>query len=131
MRSKTLLSVIAASGFLLVTASTRAPAQDPAVVNAKTIRVTLENDRVRVLEAVLAPGEKEQMHSHPAYVFYVVEGGTMRSHTADGKTSESELRPGQVFYRHPLTPWAENVGTTTVRVVLVELKDPSPPPAPR
>ena len=122
MRSRTFLSVIAASGTLLVAAAVRAPAQDPAVVNAKTIRVTLENDRVRVLEAVLAPGDKEQMHSHPAYVFYVLEGGTMRSHTADGKTSQSELRPGQVFYRDPLTHWAENVGTTTVRVVLVELK---------
>ena len=124
MRSRTFLSVIAVSGAILVAASARAPAQDPAVVNAKTIRVALENDRVRVLEAVLAPGDKEQMHSHTAYVFYVLEGGTMRSHTADGKTSESELRPGQVFYRDPLTHWAENVGTTTVRVVLVELKGP-------
>lgn len=125
MRSIRFPSLIAAGGLLLVAASARAPAQDPAVVNAKTIRVTLENDHVRVLEAVLAPGDKEQMHSHPGYVFYVLEGGTMRSHTADGKTSQSELRPGQVFYRDPLTHWAENVGTTTVRVLLVELKEPS------
>lgn len=37
-----------------------ASAQDPAVVNAKTIHVTFENDRVRVLEATLPPGVKEQ-----------------------------------------------------------------------
>ena len=43
-------------------------AQDPAVVNSKTIRVRFENDRVRVLEAILPPGTKEQVHSHPAYV---------------------------------------------------------------
>ena len=102
---------------------TAAHAQDPAVVNAKTIRVVLENERVRVLEAVLQPGDKEQLHSHPAYVFYVVEGGKMRNHTVDGKTTDTELRPGQAFYRDPLTHWAENVGTTTVRVLLVEIKD--------
>jgi beta-alanine degradation protein BauB len=109
---------------LLLSLSTGAPAQDPAVVNAKTISVKLENDRVRVLEAVLQPGDKEQLHSHPAYVFYVVEGGKMRSHTVDGKVTESDLKPGQVFYRDPLTHWAENIGSTTVRVVLVELKGP-------
>src|SRR5438067_1720707 len=49
-------------------------AQDPAVVNSKTIKVRFENDRVRVLEATLPPGVKEQVHSHPAYVIYVLEG---------------------------------------------------------
>ena len=29
--------------------------QDPAVVNSKTIHVKFENDRVRVLEAILPP----------------------------------------------------------------------------
>jgi len=76
---------------------------------------------------VLKPGDKERLHSHPAYVFYVVEGGRIRNHGVDGKTNETELRPGQAFYRDPLTHWAENVGTTTVRVVLVELKDPGSP----
>jgi hypothetical protein len=41
---------------------TSASAQDPAVVNAKTIKVRFENDRVRVLEATLPPGVKEQVH---------------------------------------------------------------------
>ena len=114
-----------AAAFLLALALTaQAPAQDPAVVNAKTINVKLENPRVRVLEAVLQPGDREQPHSHPAYVYYVLEGGKMRNHTVDGKTSDVDLQPGQVFYRDPLTHWAENIGTTPVRVVLVELKDP-------
>src|SRR5882724_7861955 len=53
---------------------TPAYAQDPAVVNSKTIRVRFENDRIRVLEAILPPGTKEQVHSHPAYVIYVLQG---------------------------------------------------------
>ena len=75
--------------FLAGSASVRA--QDPAVVNAATIHVTLENTRVRVLEAKLPPGAKEKLHSHPAYVIYVIEGGKIRNHAADGATSESEL----------------------------------------
>jgi len=110
------------AGLLALTGA--ATAQDPAVVNAKTIQVKLDNDRVRVLEAALKPGEKEQLHSHPAYVVYVVAGGKVRNHLADGKTSETEFKTGDVVYRDPLTHWAENIGTTTVRFILVELKNP-------
>ncbi len=107
--------------FLAGSASVRA--QDPAVINAATIHVTLENNRVRVLEAKLPPGAKEKMHSHPAYVIYVIEGGKVRNHAADGATSESELVTGATLYRDPLTHWAENIGNTTIHLILVELKE--------
>jgi quercetin dioxygenase-like cupin family protein len=99
-----------------------ASGQDPAVVNAKTIKVRFENDRVRVLEANLPPGVKEQVHSHPAYVIYVLEGGKYRNYAADGKTTEGELKTGEVLYRDPLTHAAENIGNTTMHMILVELK---------
>src|SRR5437773_1358796 len=63
---------------------TPAYAQDPAVVNSKTIRVRFENDRVRVLEAILTSGTKEQVHSHTAFVFLVLAGGLYRFYAADG-----------------------------------------------
>jgi beta-alanine degradation protein BauB len=116
---------LAASGLLMLLFGLRvAAAQDPAVVNAATIKVRLENDRIRVLEATLPPGAKEQMHSHPAYTFYVIEGGKVRNHLADGKTNETELKSGDVLYRDPLTHWAENIGTSTMHLILVELKNP-------
>ena len=98
-------------------------AQDPAVVNSKTIRVRFENDRIRVLEATLPPGVREQVHSHPAYVIYVLEGGRYRNYAADGKTTEGELKTGDVLYRDPLTHAAENIGDKTMHMILVELKD--------
>ena len=97
--------------------------QDPAVVNANTIAVKLDNARVRVLNATLKPGEKENLHSHPAYVVYVIEGGKLRNHMPDGRVVEAEFKPGDVFYSEPLTHWAENIGTTTLRFVVVELKN--------
>ena len=101
---------------------TRAYAQDPAVVNSKTIKVKFENDRVRVLEAILPTGTKEQMHSHPAYVIYVVEGGRYRNYASDGKVTEGELKAGEVLFREPLTHAAENIGDKPLHMILVELK---------
>ena len=123
-RTKSLLVGIATVGVLLAGLQ-EAPAQDPAVVNARSIRVKLENSRVRVLEATLRPGEKEQLHSHPAYVIYVLAGGKVRNHSVDGKTTETEFATGDTVYRDPLTHWAENIGTTTMHLILVELKNPS------
>jgi len=102
--------------------TTPASAQDPAVVNSTTIRVRFENDRVRVLEAVLPPGVKEQVHSHPAYVIYVIEGGRYRNYAADGKVSEGAFKTGEVIYRDPLTHAAENIGDKPMHFILVELK---------
>ena len=113
-------AVIATFTFIVWTTSV--PGQDPAVVNAKTIKVKFENDRVRVLEAELLPGVKEQVHSHPAYVIYVLAGGKYRNYAADGKTTEGELKTGEVLYRDPLTHAAENIGNTTMHMILVELK---------
>ncbi len=114
------LALVVACGLSLSTAA----AQDPAVVNAKTIRVKLENDRVRVLEATIAPGVKEETHSHPANVIYVLTGGKLRNYGADGKATETELKTGDVIYREPLTHAAENIGSSTLHLILVELKDP-------
>jgi quercetin dioxygenase-like cupin family protein len=99
-----------------------APAQDVAAVNARTIKVTLDNDRVRVMEATLKPGAKEQPHSHPATIVYVLAGGKARSHPAKGPATDVTYETGQTLYREPLTHWAENIGTTTIRLVIVELK---------
>jgi quercetin dioxygenase-like cupin family protein len=97
--------------------------QDPLKVNSNTIALKLENSRVRVLEATLKPGDEEKTHSHPAYVVYVIEGGKFRNHAADGTVTDGEFKTGDVIYRDPLTHSAENIGNTTIRLVLVELKN--------
>jgi quercetin dioxygenase-like cupin family protein len=117
-----LILVLLVVGFVRGDASVRR-AQDPLVVNSKTIALKLENARVRVLEASLEPGAKEKMHSHPAYVIYVIAGGKTRTHGTDGTVTDTEFHTGDVIYREPVTHWAENIGTTTLRFELVELKN--------
>jgi quercetin dioxygenase-like cupin family protein len=107
----------------LASVAQAARAQDVAAVNPGTIKVTVDNDTVRVMEATLKPGVKEQLHSHPSSIVYVLAGGKVRSHTPDGKVSEATYTAGQTLYREPLTHWAENVGTTTIRLLVVELKN--------
>lgn len=96
--------------------------QDPAAVNPSSITVKLENDSVRVMEAVLPPGFKEKLHHHPGYVMYILDGGAVRLHTPDGGFRDSRFESGRVFYSDPITHWAENTGTTTIRVLIVELR---------
>jgi quercetin dioxygenase-like cupin family protein len=118
MRIQSFLFTIAvALAFLLP-----AHAQDPAVVNSKTIKVKFENDRVRVMEAILPPGVKEAVHSHPAYVIYVAEGGKYRNYASDGKVTEGEFKNGEVIFREPITHAAENIGDKPMHFILVELK---------
>ena len=117
-----LILTLLATGFVRSDASVK-HTQDPLVVNSSTIALKLENSRVRVLEATLKPGDKEKTHSHPAYVIYVIEGGRVRTHGAGGNVVEADFKTGDVIYREAVTHWAENIGKTTIRLELVELKN--------
>ena len=117
-----LIFILLATGLVRGDASVTS-AQDPLVVNSKSIALKLENSRVRVLEATLEPGVKEKLHAHPAYVIYVIAGGKVRTHGADGTVTEADFHTGDVIYREPVTHWAENIGNTTIRLELVELKN--------
>lgn len=97
-------------------------AQDTLKVNPDSVTLKFENDRVRVLESMLKPGAKENAHSHPRYMTYVIGAGTVRNHR-DNTTSDYTFKKGEVLYRDPLTHWGENVGRTAIHVIMFELKD--------
>ena len=113
----------ARSFILLFIAAVPLLAQDTLKANPDSVTLKFENDRVRVLESVLKVGAKENTHSHPRYVTYVIDAGTVRNHR-DGTTSDYSYKKGEVLYRDPLTHWAENIGRTASHVIMFELKDP-------
>jgi quercetin dioxygenase-like cupin family protein len=100
----------------------KATEQDAATVTPKVVKVKLENDRVRVLEFISDPGDKEGWHSHPAFVVYVVTGGTLRINTPDGKSNDVEFKTGDIRYREPVTHTTENIGKTQLHAIIVELE---------
>jgi quercetin dioxygenase-like cupin family protein len=91
-------------------------------VPVAALRVKFENDRVRVLELRLKPGERERQHSHPQYVLYALTDYRVRNTKADGTTHVFERKAGDVYWGEPVTHGGENIGTTELRAVIVELK---------
>ena len=94
-------------------------------------RLLFENDRVRVWDLSLAPGESTGLHRHTDDYFFVVIGdGTLQAGDANGTKREARaMRNGEVRFSevdgengHEAT----NVGDTPWRNIVVELKD-SPP----
>jgi uncharacterized cupin superfamily protein len=92
-------------------------------------KLLFENDRVRVWEMVLQPGQESTYHEHSAdYLFVHITKSRLElvQHGQPSETSEQE--PGFVQYtevgsgiRHKL----KNVGQSEHREILVELKGPS------
>jgi len=64
-----------------------APA-DPTVSDADKYTLVLQNEQVRVLRYHDEPGDKTHMHSHPAFVLYVVGPFLRRLTFPDGTTKE-------------------------------------------
>ena len=97
-------------------------AQDVVTV-APDVKVLLENDRVRVLESKLKPGEVEGMHSHPEYIAYFLTPTTVEITTPDGKSSVKKPPAGKVLYGTGAKHKIKNVGNTLQRVLVVEIKN--------
>ncbi len=107
---------------LLVFAMPVVRAQDMVKVAPKNCKILLDNDRVRVIRVVTKPGEKIEMHSHPANIVYALTSGKTKFTSADGKTEERELKAGQAVWSEAVTHSAENTGTAEDRALVIELK---------
>jgi hypothetical protein len=99
-------------------------AMDAPTATPKVVKTKFENERVRVLEFISDPGDKEGWHYHPAFVVYVVNGGTLRVTSPDGTTVDDEFKDGDIRYREPRTHTTENIGKTRIHAIIVELKTP-------
>jgi len=97
-------------------------AADPVQVASNVYTTLFENDRVRLLEARLAPGDSSVMHGHPDYVVYYLDDAEVRFSSPCGETEEVELPAGATMWRDAEEHSAENIGTTELRSLLFELK---------
>ena len=101
-------------------------------------RLVLENDRVRVLEVVIEPGEREPAHTHQApSVMIVDEPARIRYYQGDALLFESQARPRsgsdmRVRWMEPEGPHSVgNIDQRRYHAIGVELKrtpEPRPPP---
>jgi beta-alanine degradation protein BauB len=97
---------------------------DPVKQSPQYYTVHIDNDRVRVLEYRLKPGEKEPVHSHPAGVVFTLTDSRMRrTEFPPGKPVEEDTHAGTVSWHDPVTHSSENIGTSVFHAYRVELKD--------
>jgi ketosteroid isomerase-like protein/quercetin dioxygenase-like cupin family protein len=86
-------------------------------------KLLLENEHVRVLEYTLKPGEKDTPHTHPAKSSYVVSGGKIKVHLENGETIlVDEVAETASWMGYVGKHFVENIGSTTIKMVLTEVK---------
>ena len=93
-------------------------------------RLLLENDRVRVLDTRIAPGERTPVHTHqwPAVHYVVSWSAFVRRDAAgavllDSRATGGAQSPPPALWGDPLAPHSlENVGPVPLQLVSVELK---------
>jgi quercetin dioxygenase-like cupin family protein len=92
-------------------------------VSPKNFKILLENEFVRIVEYSLKPGEKDNWHTHPPKSGYVVSGGTLKIYPEKGEAFVSDEKVGNTFWSDYVGKhYDENIGNTTVTIVLTEIK---------
>lgn len=88
-------------------------------------RLLVENDRVKIWEMLLEPGESSDLHEHTMdYILCILEGTSVDADPPDGETFHARVQPGKVFYvKRGGIERAVNRSDTRFREIVIELKD--------
>jgi hypothetical protein len=101
-----------------------AVAQDKAAKGAPTMKVLLENAKVKVYEVTYKPGDTNTgVVSTATRVIRPLKGGTLLLTYADGKTQTVIRKVGEPYILEPGPAYtSKNVGKTDVQLYVVQLK---------
>jgi len=80
---------------------------------------------IRVLNVLYKPGDSSAMHSHPDNALYVIDGGKGEFTGKDGSKQVAEFKPGMAMIRGAESHTVKNIGTTTLKAILVEVNRPN------
>ena len=105
---------------------------DAVVAAPESHKVLFENDKIRVLEVVIAPGEKELPHSHRWPSVMMVDGAArIRYYNAEGKPvfeTPKDRKPTTTVEPEQMGPEGlhavENIDTVPFHAIRVEFKCP-------
>ena len=97
-------------------------AQDAAKAAPNVYKPVFENDRLRLLEVRMKPGDESAMHFHPNYLVYALEGGRVKLTAASGESAEIDINAGDTMWREAEEHSALNTGDSELVALFVELK---------
>lgn len=112
--------------FALTAAAAPPPAQDPLAVDPSIYNLKLNNDRVRVFIVLFKPGQEIAVHKHPDHVVHAITSGRLMIHEMGKDPVTMDVPAGATLFLPAQSHSAKNVGKTTLRLLVVELKDAKP-----
>jgi quercetin dioxygenase-like cupin family protein len=118
-----LVMIVLLATLALGFATQTAMAEEQMSLTSGNVKVLLDNDRVRVVEATRHPGTKVPMHTHPPYLAYFFAPCKIRFTSPDGKVTEKEFPAGKLLWSPKgKTHAIEIIGITDQHVLVIELK---------
>ena len=121
---KTILFYIIGGMFILFMSASNLYAQDWKKANPEMNNILVDTTLVRAMVVTLEPGQKSDIHTHPAHFFYALTDGKLIVHYTDGKDETYDLRAGDSGFSEPeRSHVTENGGSKPVKFLLVELKE--------
>lgn len=89
-----------------------------------TIKVLVDNDKVRVVEATYKPGDESESVARPYRIVRLLKGGTLQRTYADGKVEKFQRKTGEVREAGPDAPYKiKNIGKSDVVFYSVNIKE--------
>lgn len=91
-----------------------------------TIKVLVDNDKVRVQEVTFKPGDEGPNVDRPNRVIRALKGGTLQRTWADGKVDKFDWKTDETRYVEATKAYVpKNTGKSDVVLYVVLLKDPA------
>ena len=104
------------------------PELDALIAAPDNHKLILENEKVRVLDTLIHPGDTTPVHTHAnPSVFYILSWSDFIRYDGDCNvttdTRQNETDPPNVLWSEPIGPHAiKNVGDADLHVIGVEVK---------
>lgn len=99
-------------------------APDAVKVAPNLYKVLSDTLGIRVVEATYKPGDASALHAHPDNAIYVAEGSTAEFTEKDGTKAVNEFKKGTIMVLPGGVHSVKNTGSTTLKVILVEVNRP-------
>ncbi|HEX5654093.1 MAG TPA: cupin domain-containing protein [Chitinophagaceae bacterium] len=100
------------------------PARDPLVVEAQFLKLLADTLNVQLYEVTFKPGDSVALHTHPDFILYVLEGGTMEIVSEGASPQVVEFKTGMGMVLPSESHAAKNTGKSTVRLLAANIYRP-------
>ena len=116
-------TLILASTILCLLVAQTVHAQDILKTNPEEAKLLQETPQSRMILITMPPGSVLKDHTHPPFLLYLLDGGTIEETYPDREMQKFDLSTGEHMQSEAEGVHAdENTGTTTIRMLLVEFK---------